>query len=206
MSNNPTDSELFAQLLTTCGGSTEKAKKQADSICGLYRLHGSTLRAHHLAEVEGLGLLETQRIIAATELVRRHSVRSAPRISLPQDVYSLVRHCALKKQEQFISISLNGAHDVIALRTVTMGLVNRSQIHPREVFADIIVDRACALIVAHNHPSNNLTPSNADRSLTKRIVQTGEILGIPVLDHIIFGAHDFISLKEQEGDLFETKI
>jgi DNA repair protein RadC len=196
-----TDPELFALLLD------QKVPQRttltlANSVCELYRTHGTTLTAHQIEQVPDVTPEEARRLFATLELIRRQTKRSSPRIQAPQDAYSLVRHLALKKQEHFISISLNSAHDVIALRTVTKGLVNRAETHPREVFADIITDRACAVIVAHNHPSNNLTPSQADKSLTTRLTNAGNILGIPLLDHLIFGAHGYVSLKEQNRELF----
>lgn len=196
-----TDPELFALLLDpkVC---RQTVMHLANSVCEQYRKYGTTLSANQIEKIPGVTMDEARRIFATLELIRRQTKRSSPRIQSPQDVYSLVRHLALKKQEHFISVSLNSAHDVIALRTVTKGLVNRAETHPREVFADIITDRACALIVAHNHPSNNLTPSDADKSLTIRLISAGNILGIPLLDHVIFGAHGFISLKEQHHELF----
>lgn len=196
-----TEPELFALLLD------QKVCRQtvlhlATSVCEKYRKYGTTLSANQIEQIPGVTINEARRIYATLELIRRQTKRSAPRIQSPQDAYSLVRHLALKKQEHFISISLNSAHDVIALRTVTKGLVNRAETHPREVFADIITDRACAVIVAHNHPSNNLTPSDADKSLTIRLNSAGNLLGIPLLDHLIFGAHGFISLKEHHQELF----
>ena len=90
-------------------------------------------------------------------------------------------------QEQFLCVSLNGAHEVIATRIVTVGLVNRTIVHPREVFADVIVDRAAAVLIAHNHPSGNLDPSREDDDITSRMKEAGKILGIELLDHIIIG-------------------
>jgi DNA repair protein RadC len=196
-----TDPELFALLLDQ-KVSQRTTLRLANSVCELYRIHGTTLTAHQVEQIPGVTIEEARRVFATLELIRRQAKRSSPRIQTPQDAYSLVRHLALKKQEHFISLSLNSAHDVIALRTVTKGLVNRAETHPREVFADIITDRACGVIVAHNHPSNNLTPSDADKSLTIRLTSASKILGIPLLDHLIFGAHGFISLKEQNPELF----
>ena len=196
-----TDPDLFALLLDQRTNKQHR-KPLAASICELYRTNGVRITVNQLREIPGITVEESHRIFATLELIRRQTKRSSPRIQSPQDVYSLVRHLALKKQEHFISLSLNSAHDVIALRTVTKGLVNRAETHPREVFADIITDRACAIIVAHNHPSNNLTPSEADKNLTKRLTSAGVILGIPLLDHLIFGAHGFISLKEEHENLF----
>jgi DNA repair protein RadC len=79
---------------------------------------------------------------------------------------------------------------------ITIGLVNKTQVHPREVFADVIAERATAIIVAHNHPSGNLEPSDSDRRLTQQLVEAGQILGIKVLDHVIISKKGFYSFSE----------
>ncbi|MBN1103567.1 MAG: JAB domain-containing protein, partial [Deltaproteobacteria bacterium] len=93
--------------------------------------------------------------------------------------------------------SLNGASEVMATRVVSVGLVNRAQVHPREVFADPITDRASAVIVAHNHPSGSLSPSKEDIEITHRLRAAGETLGIKLLDHIIFNKIRYYSFLEQ---------
>jgi DNA repair protein RadC len=77
-----------------------------------------------------------------------------------------------------------------------MGLVNRTIVHPREVYADPLTDRASSIIVAHNHPSGNVDPSPEDRDITKRLKEAGEILGIPILDHLVFSSESFYSFLE----------
>ena len=103
------------------------------------------------------------------------------------------------KQEAFAVLSLNGANKPNGpARIVTLGLLNSNQVHPREVFADPIVDRAAAIIVAHNHPSGTMEASPEDLAITRRLVKAGEILGIRVLDHLILspdGGH--ISMKQK---------
>ena len=107
------------------------------------------------------------------------------------------RHYADRRQEHFICVSVNGANEVIATRVVSVGLVNKTQVHPREVFADPITDRASSIIVAHNHPVGDLTPSKVDIEITKQLKSAGEILGIRVLDHIIFNEKGYCSLLEK---------
>jgi DNA repair protein RadC len=112
-------------------------------------------------------------------------------------VLPLIRHYADRKQEHFICVSLNGANEVIATRVVSVGLVNKTQVHPREVFADSITDRATAVIVAHNHPSGSLEPSREDFEITDRIKSPGEVLGIRLLDHIVFNQKGYYSFCEK---------
>ena len=120
------------------------------------------------------------------------------KIKVPIDVLPLIQHYGDRKQEHFISISVNGANEVMTVRVVTIGLVNKSQVHPREVFADVIVERASAIIIAHNHPSGDLTPSKEDISITQRIKKAATILGINLLDHIIFNTKGYYSFVEHD--------
>jgi len=100
-------------------------------------------------------------------------------------------------QEVFVVMSLNGANRPIKTRWTTVGLLNSNQVHPREVFAEPLMDRAASVIVAHNHPSGILEPSPEDLALTKRLQKAGELLGIKVLDHLIISSTGFVSLKQQ---------
>jgi DNA repair protein RadC len=99
-------------------------------------------------------------------------------------------------QEHFLVYHLDGAHQVIGYRTVTIGLVNCCQVHPREVFQSAILDSCVAIIVAHNHPSGSLVPSSADRELTERLVKAGDILGIKLLDHLIVTRESHFSFND----------
>jgi len=101
-----------------------------------------------------------------------------------------------KSQEHFVCITLNGANEVIEKRIVTIGLLDRSLVHPRDVFADVIADRAAAVIFAHNHPSGSVEPSDEDLKTQDRLVQAAKILGIRVLDHIVVGKKGHFSFQE----------
>ena len=189
------DVELLAVLL---GSGTqqsdvfnlaEKALKVVDS-----RNH--ELRYSHLQEVVGFGTAKSCLIVAALEFARRRIRPEGVRIRRASDVLPLVSHLADRRQEHFICISLNGAHEVIATRILTVGLANTAHVHPREVFSDPITDRACAVIAAHNHPSGDCTPSTEDIMVTTRLRHAGETLGIPLLDHIVFSRRGFYSFRE----------
>lgn len=103
-----------------------------------------------------------------------------------------------RDQEHFIAIYLNGAHEVLTYSIVTIGLLNSTQVHPREVFRPAFICAAASVIVAHNHPSDNLSPSKEDIRVTESLGSAAKILGINLLDHIIFTAEgNYISLKEK---------
>jgi DNA repair protein RadC len=135
--------------------------------------------------------------VAALEFSRRRIAADGVKVRTPDDVIPLVAHLNDRKQEVFVCVSLSGAHEVIATRIVTVGLANMCQVHPREVLADPIVDRACSIIVAHNHPSGDLTPSDEDLKVTSRLKSAAAILGINLLDHIVFSRRGFRSILHQ---------
>ncbi len=151
-----------------------------------------------LQQIEGVGPAKAALIAAALEFTRRRIRPEGLRISFPPEVLPLIHHLADRKQEHFLCISLNGANEVIAVRTVSVGLVDKTPVHPREVFADPITDRASAVIVAHNHPTGNLMPSREDLDMTRTLKGAGETLGIKLLDHIIFNQKCYYSLLEHE--------
>ncbi len=138
------------------------------------------------------------RLLAALEIARRfRDPNEGLRISTPEEVLCLpdvemIRH---RQQEHFLAITLNGAGEVIHARTLTVGLLNASQVHPREAFADAITDRAAAVVFVHNHPSGSLEPSGPDLAITRQLMEAGELLGIQVLDHLIISKKGHRSLK-----------
>ena len=160
-------------------------------------------REKHIPTVEelrrlmGMGLSKACTVAAMLEFGRRKWA-SGQRIRNPKDIHRLIRHHADRRQERFLCLSLNGAHEVLAVRIVTIGLVNRTIVHPREVYADPILDRASAVAVAHNHPSGNLQPSAEDQEITDRLKAAADILGLNFLDHMIFSESFYFSFR-QEG-------
>jgi DNA repair protein RadC len=178
--NQLSDIELLAVMLGS--GSRE---------CGVMSLAAKTLdildskngnlAPSDLLSLRGLGHARTAQIMAALEFSRRRIKPEGVKIRQPTDVLPLVQHLNDRKQEHFICVSLNGANEVLATRIVTVGLANAAQIHPREVFSDPISDRACSVIVAHNHPSGDVTPSREDMDVTTRLKEAGSTLGIKCL-------------------------
>ena len=118
------------------------------------------------------------------------------KISGPEITSEKLKKYASKKQEYFFVITLDGANQIIKIHTVTIGIINRTLIHPREVFLPAIKDCANSIIIGHNHPSGNLKPSTQDDDITHRIKLAGEILGIQILDHIIVSKYGYYSYLE----------
>lgn len=193
------DLELLAVLL---GSGTKKVDVMAlaSRILKVVDQSGGTADVNALQQIEGVGSAKAALIAAALEFARRRIRPEGTKISSPVDVLPLISHFADRKQEHFICLSLNGANEVITSRVVSVGLVNKTQVHPREVFADPITDRAASIIVAHNHPAGTLTPSKEDIEITMQLKSAGKTLGIKLLDHIIFNHKGFFSFQEN-GDL-----
>ncbi len=190
------DLELLA-ILVGSGTKGQGVLTMASKLLQVIDGSGASTAVNELCSVSGVGPAKASLIVAALEFARRRIRPHGLKISFPPDVYPLIRHVADRRQEHFLCISLNGANEVIAIRTVSVGLVNRALVHPREVFADPITDRAAAIIVAHNHPSGNLTPSQDDLAVTRQLKASGQTLGIKLLDHLIFNSRDYYSLLEK---------
>lgn len=152
-----------------------------------------------LLEINGIGTAKACEIMACFELGRRYLEGdgvSGYRITRPEDVLPLVMEWRGRKQEYFICITLNGAGEVIERRVITVGILNQSLVHPREVFSEAITDRAASVILVHNHPSGTLEPSTQDIGITRQLIEAGSILGIRVLDHVIITKSGYVSLKD----------
>jgi DNA repair protein RadC len=189
------DNELLAILLGK-GTKEHDVLSLAEKILKTMDENGGSPDFEKLKAIKGIGTAKASIIAAALEFARRRIRPEGLRIAFPADVLPLISHYADRKQEHFLCVSINGANEVITSRVVSVGLVNRTQVHPREVFADPITDRAAAVIVAHNHPSGSLTPSKEDLEITKQLKAAGETLGIRLLDHILFNQKGYYSLLE----------
>jgi DNA repair protein RadC len=189
------DEELVAAILGmgTAGFDVRTIAKQ---VAMLIREHREGLTLDHLFSVPGMGLAKSGQILSAFELARRHLLKDTIKVESAEDVVPLLADIVDKTQEHFVCITLNGANEVIEKRIVTIGLLDKSLVHPRDVFADVITDRAAAVIFAHNHPSGDLQPSEADMKTQDQLVQAAKILGIRVLDHVIVGKKGYFSFQE----------
>ncbi|HAK45006.1 MAG TPA: hypothetical protein DCO79_03675, partial [Spirochaeta sp.] len=147
-------------------------------------------------DIEGMGTAKAAQLSAALEFARRRINPSVKRINTPADAVPLLFHYASCRKEHFLCISLNGAHEVIAVRVVSIGTLNRTLVHPREVFSEPLTDAASGIICAHNHPSGNNDPSHEDIELTGRLKDAGGILGIGLLDHLVISETGYYSFLE----------
>ena len=190
------DEELLSVILVS-GVKGKNVSLLARELLAKLEKEKNLPTVEELSRLTGLGKSKACIVAAMLEFGRRKWA-SGQRIRNPRDIYHLIRHHADRRQERFLCLSLNGAHEVLAVRIVTIGLVNRTIVHPREVFADPILDRASAVAVAHNHPSGNIQPSAEDQEITDRLKTAGDILGLNFLDHLIFSDKFYFSFR-QEG-------
>ena len=137
--------------------------------------------------------------VVKVELVReRHLMSEYNRITCSEDVAKLLSvYLAGADREHFVTLLLDTKHKVIGLNTASVGILDASIVHPREVFKPAILAGAQAVIVGHNHPSGDPTPSTNDLQVTKRLVEAGKIIGIDVLDHIVVGHESYVSFLER---------
>ena len=191
------DIELLAILL---GSGTPKydVMTVAKKLIKIIDEKGICFTVKDLLGIEGIGTAKATALTAAFEFVRRRIKPEGLKIKSPSDILPMIQHYSDRKQEHFLSISVNGANEVMNVRVVTIGLVNQSQVHPREIFADVLMDRASSLIIAHNHPSGSLHPSKEDIDITNKVVDAARVLGIRLLDHIIFSKKGYYSFLESK--------
>ena len=149
-----------------------------------------------LKYIPGMGQAKATSILAALELGRRRPSKKTKVIRRPEDIWNEVKHYAERNQEQLLVLSFNGAGELLSINVATVGLVDRVVMHPREIFAEAIKERAVSVVIVHNHPSGILTPSEADRILTVKITKAGSLLGIKVLDHLIISPTEYYSFRE----------
>jgi DNA repair protein RadC len=196
------NAELMAIILRT-GTFAESAVRLAQKVL----LEAGSLRnlvdmsMDQLKTIKGIGSAKAMQIQASIELGRRlarTSMADTVTIRSPQDVEAyLMEDLRYLQKEHFVVLFLNTKNHVVAQETLSMGSLNASIVHPREVFRAAIKRSSASIICVHNHPSGDPTPSPEDIAMTSRLVEAGQIIGIEVLDHIILGDQNFVSLKEK---------
>ena len=184
----------YELLMAIIGSGTAQADvtKIARDVRKLIAENGSQLTYEDLLTVKSLGPAKAANIMAGFELWRRQfEVSERPIIDSPEKAVEQLAGIRDKKQEYFVCLTLDGANRLIAKRIITIGTLTASLVHPREVFADAISDRAASIIVAHNHPSGSLNASTDDLQLTDRIKDSAELLGIPLLWHVLITSDSY---------------
>jgi len=189
------DRELLMILIGQGNGARGVGEISDDVLSLLDR--GTSFPLMTLMNIPGVGRAKGAAILAALELGRRKNTRRPKQLLHPLDIFQEVRHYANRNsQEYLIVLSLNGAKEVLDITVATIGFVNRAFFHPREVFSEPLKKRATSIAIAHNHPSGQLQPSAEDRQVTRKIALAGEILGIDLVDHVIFTDNSYYSFLE----------
>jgi len=189
------DYELLAVLLGS-GTKDKDVIKLSKEIMKLFEDDFKSITLEKLINTHGLGVAKASQILSAIELSKRYLIKQNKKITEAKNIYDELQEYKTKKQEYFIVITLDGANHIIEKRVVFIDPLNRSLIHPREIFADALTDRAASIIIAHNHPSGQLEASTEDLHVTQRIKESGKLLGIELLDYIIFTKDGFLSLAD----------
>ncbi|MFQ6040868.1 MAG: DNA repair protein RadC [Candidatus Poribacteria bacterium] len=189
------NTHLLAHLLRNQG----LAERLMASFGGLTQIAEASIA--ELKQISGVGSATAERIQAAFELSRRliDSVSDErPRIASPDDVYMLVRvEYQGQKQEILKALLLNTQKRILKIETISIGALNFSVMNPREIYRIALRHNAASIILTHNHPSGSPEPSLEDIQATKQIAEAGKIMGLPLLDHVIIGNGDYVSLKEK---------
>jgi DNA repair protein RadC len=188
--------ELIAILLGS-GIKGKDVRKLAKEIVALLDTSYQTISLKELCSIHGLGIAKASQILASIELTKRYTSQYNPKITSAEDIYQELKSFTTKQQEYFLTITLDGASHIINTRTVFIGTLNQTLVHPREVFADAIADRAAGIIIAHNHSSGTLRPSRADIQITERLKEVATLVGIELLDHVIIAKEGFYSFSDE---------
>ncbi|MEK7103067.1 MAG: DNA repair protein RadC [Patescibacteria group bacterium] len=191
------DHELLAVLLGS-GIEGVNVLELSKKIIALINKIGITkITLDDLLEIKGLGPAKALQIIAVLELGKRFNNDKKIEVLSPDDVWKLCADIRESKKEHFVAFYLNTQNQLIEKQIISIGTLNTSLVHPREVFEPAVALHAASVIVAHNHPSGATDPSDDDRLVTKRLVEAGSLMGIEVLDHIIVTNDTFLSFKEK---------
>ncbi|MCB4760093.1 MAG: DNA repair protein RadC, partial [Sulfurovum sp.] len=188
--------ELMAVLIGS-GVQGNDVRKLSKEIISVLDVGLDKVSLDKLCDIHGLGTAKASQILSAIELSKRYLIRTHKHITDAKDVYEELQNYCNKKQEYFLSITLDGASHIINTRTVFIGTLNQSMVHPREVFTNAIADRAAGIIIAHNHPSGTLYPSQADIRITKRLKEVSKLVGIELLDHVILSQEGYYSFSDE---------
>jgi len=180
------DTELL-QAVIGSGGKDNDYKQIAKNLnAAIQKIGADNLTINDVKAIKGIGPAKATVVFAALEFWRRkYTKQTAPLIDSPETAAKQLDFIRDKKQEHFVLLTLDGARRLIKSRTISIGTLTSSLVHPREVFSPAIEDRAASIIIGHNHPSGMLIISEQDRDVSRCLKQAGELLGIRLDDHII---------------------
>lgn len=191
----PDDEELIMLILGK-GTKNNPIESLAEKVTKTINSSNEEELIPNLKKINGMGESRALIIAAALELGRRRRGILRSSINAPKDVIPFLQHYTLMPTEHFITVTVNGAKEILSTRVVSVGTINKALIHPREVFANAVSEYASGIICCHNHPCGQCYPSNADIDSTKILQKSAKILGIVFMDHIIITKEDYFSFLE----------
>lgn len=189
------DFELLEVIIGN-GSASADVGTIARQVQRLLRSSPAGVSHEDLLAIKGISNATAGKILAAFEIAKRYLVRNAEPLRTMQDVTARLADIRMRQQECVVCLSLDGGDRLIAQRMVSVGTLDTVLAHPREIFADAIADRAAYIILAHNHPSGDPSPSQKDISLTQQLVAAGQLLGIPLRDHVIVSKTEHFSFRQ----------
>jgi len=193
------DAELLAILLRTGTKELNVIDLSKKILRRFKNKKISETKLEELKKIHGLGLAKACEIVACFELGRRMLKGKKTSILLsPKDVWDRMADIRSSKKEHFVVFFLDARNQEIKREIITIGILNESLVHPREVFEPAIMHKTASIIIAHNHPSGNTEPSDDDIEITKRLVDAGKILGIKIIDHVIIVKDSFFSFRDKK--------
>ncbi len=189
------DFELLEVMIGsgTAGADVGQIARQVQK---LLQKGSAALNFDALVAVHGVSTAGAGKILAALELAKRHLVKDVEPLRTLSEIVAHLDDIRGKQQEYLVALALDGGQRLIAQRTITIGTLDTLLAHPREVFADALMDRAASVIVAHNHPTGDPRPSPRDTELTQQLAASGQLLGVALRDHIIVSKTDYFSFRQ----------
>lgn len=189
------DHELLAIVLGSGIEGTNVLELSKKILKLINRVGKEKITFDELCAIKGLGKTKASQVIATLALGKRFT-REAPEVLSAEDVWRLCVDIRGSKREHFLAFYFDTQHRLIERHIISIGTLNSSLVHPREVFEPAVTLHAASLILVHNHPSGDLEPSTEDREVTQRLMAAGELLGIQLLDHVIISAAGFLSFQQ----------
>ncbi len=189
------DFELL-EVIIGKGAPTTDVGTIARSVLKLIHKDDTELNFKALLAIKGINTATAGRILASVEFARRYLIKDAEPLQNIRDFLARLDDIRTKQQEYVVCLSLDGGQRLIAKRTVTVGTLDAAIVHPREIYADAIADRAASIVIAHNHPSGDTKPSHKDIELTQQLSAAGQLLGITLRDHLIITKTGYFSFKQ----------
>ena len=198
-----TDADLLARVAgrgAGLSGERRLARRLVRGVAGWHPAELARWPVSRWSEVAGLAPPAAQAVVAAFELGRRAHEPPPARGAIrgPDDVLAHVRDLPRARREHFVVLLLNARHEMQRRETVSIGSLNASIVHPREVFLPAILHSAASLVLVHNHPSGDPEPSDEDLDITRRLLEVGDLVGIGVLDHVIVASRGTVSLRARQ--------